>query len=658
MAEPPTATTITQALICELSGCLCQKTAHEGKGLTHCPAHGDGRPSLHIDVKDGKPLFRCFAGCTQDAIIDELKRRDLWPKPPERTPQRTTDYPYRLADGTIVATHRRIDRGGKDKLFYWLLPDGTISKGGQVKPAQLPLYRLPEIVHEDRVILCEGEKAVDACWLNGLVATTLAPSAGQTEYGEALEALRSKDVWLWPDFDKPGYNHMTRVARELAERAVTVRWLWIPSPSPAGMDAWDYFAQGRSTDALRDYLHQDPPPPAPEWTRQGDTGESMAEAEGLPVKVAHMRTMAQVTAARLKWLWPGRIPMGKLTIIDGDPGLGKSLVTIDIGARLTRGDPMPNESLGTLGRQPTGVVYLAMEDDPEDTIRPRFDVAGADPERVVLLEAITDEKNERGVTIADIWAIEEAIRRVDARLVVIDPLMGYLPSDTKSFIDQEIRAALSPLVRMAARLKVAVVGVRHLNKSGGKNPLYRGGGSIGLIGAARAALMVLADPDDVNGHRRFLAPTKSNLGPTVVGLAYHIEAFYHDGVSEMMPRIQWEGFSTQTAERLLEDEDDIERRSELQEATDFLELELAKGPVASKDLQRSAKDIGISIATLRRACRKLNTIATQEGRTWYTALPEAREQPGDVCVVCGRDLFCYGNDGRCYCERHDPRIEK
>lgn len=251
--------------------------------------------------------------------------------------------------------------------------------------------------------------------------------------------------------------------------------------------------------------------------------------------------LADVEAEHINWLWPGRIPLGKLTMIDGDPGLGKTLVATDLAARVSRGAVMPDGSVGDLNGA-AGVVLLTAEDGLGDTVRPRLDAANADATRIVALTFVREGTDKRLPTLADLYDIRSAIAVVEARLVVVDPVMAYLPGAVNSYRDQDTRRLLAPLADLAQETGAAIVALRHLNKAPGGNPLYRGGGSIAFIGAARSGLLVAKDPDDENGERRILAMTKSNLAALPPALAYHIE-----GDANGVARIAWEGETSHTA---------------------------------------------------------------------------------------------------------------
>lgn len=346
---------------------------------------------------------------------------------------------------------------------------------------------------------------------------------------------------------------------------------------------------------------------------------------------AEVVVLADVEPERVFWLWPGRIPLGKLALLDGDPGLGKSSIALDVAARLSTGVPMPDGARPDLDG-PAGTVLLTAEDGLGDTVRPRLDAAGADPTRIVALRAIRDgeepgEDSSRLPTVADVAAIEQAVRDHGARLVVLDPLAAFLQSETNSYRDQDVRSALAGLAGLAERTGAAVVLVRHLNKSGGANALYRGGGSIGLIAAARSGLLVAADPDDETGARRVLAATKGNLAAPRPSLAYSLVPAGHSSV-----RVAWAGASEHTAGSLLAAPADGEERTRLDEAREFLLAELEAGPVESRDLQRRARDAGIAWRTIERASSALGVEKgpREFGGRWEWRLPPPPESANDL----------------------------
>ncbi len=336
--------------------------------------------------------------------------------------------------------------------------------------------------------------------------------------------------------------------------------------------------------------------------------------------------LSEVEPERVAWLWEGRIPLGKVTIVDGDPGLGKStLVEGEMAAHVTTGTPWPDGTPCPAG----SVVMLTAEDGLGDTIRPRLDAHGADTNRVLCFEAVEygpDEERPPSLAL-DIGRIEAAVVREGALLVVIDVLMAFLGSRTDSYRDQDVRAALTPLVKMAERTGCAVICLRHLSKTGGANALYRGGGSIGIIGAARAGLLVARDPEDED--RRILAVTKNNLAAPVPALAFHLLPDEEHGCA----RVSWDGQTTHTAAQLLEHVDP-EERSAGDEAVDFLLEILRDGPVPAKKVKASAREAGIAERTLDRAKKRAGVAAKREGfgseGTWYWALSASESPKGAI----------------------------
>ena len=304
--------------------------------------------------------------------------------------------------------------------------------------------------------------------------------------------------------------------------------------------------------------------------------------------------LSTVTPEKTRWLWQGRIPYGKLTVLDGDPGLGKSTVTMDLAARLSAGLSLPD---GT-STDAAGVVLLTAEDGLADTVVPRLIAVGADLDKILAFTIKEDYGDRLPSLPDDIAELRDAIERMSAGLVIIDPLMAFLGGNVNSFKDQDIRRALAPMAMVAEEIGAAIVIVRHLNKAATGSPLYRGGGSIGIIGAARSGLLVAADPDD--SERRVLAPTKSNLGPLAPSLSFSL----HEAPNGVAA-VRWDGPSTYTAAALLALSGTEEDRSALEEAKAYLREVLAEGGQWVKMLLIEARQQGISDRTLKRAKAEL-----------------------------------------------------
>ncbi len=250
-----------------------------------------------------------------------------------------------------------------------------------------------------------------------------------------------------------------------------------------------------------------------------------------------------------------------------DPDQGKSAITVDWAAKVSTGSPMPD------GVEPVkgAVLILSAEDGLADTIRPRLDAAGGDPAQVITITEMStvtedDERITRPVAIPrDLPAIQGTIARNGVVLVIVDVLMAYLDGSVDSYRDQDVRRALFPLAAMAERTGCCVVAIRHFTKSGTR-AIHRGGGSVGIGGAARAGFMVAADPDDDTGHTHVLAPVKCNLAEHPPALAYRLDADEERGCV----KVAWLGESRQTADALLAERGSEEERSERDEAAEWL----------------------------------------------------------------------------------------
>lgn len=314
-----------------------------------------------------------------------------------------------------------------------------------------------------------------------------------------------------------------------------------------------------------------------------------------PESTVHVRAVDQLAPRLVSWLWPGRLALGKLAILDGDPGLGKSLVALDLCARLSTGRPFPDDGPGP---GPANALVLNGEDGAADTIRPRLQALGADLSRVFVLEVDDDTGAAllRLPTQTDL--LEAAMARTQARLVVIDPLMEFLDPSICTGSDQSVRRALAPLARLAAKYQCVILLVRHLNKRGGPHASYRGGGSIGFLAACRSGWLIAPEPHVP--HRRVLAQVKNNLAPPQPSLAYEIVA--QEGAP---PSLSWLGVSPLTADQLLEGAATAEYGGPRDRAKEFLTDFLEDGARTVREIWATAEEQGVSWRTLRRAKQDL-----------------------------------------------------
>ena len=301
-----------------------------------------------------------------------------------------------------------------------------------------------------------------------------------------------------------------------------------------------------------------------------------------------------VEREEVSWLWQDRMPLGKLTIIEGDPGCGKSWLTLAIATAVTTGAPLPGDSEG----QPIGkVLLLTAEDGLADTVRPRAEDMGADLNRIVVLQGVeVGEGKERHFSLVDdLDALEEMLAGGDFRYVVIDPINAYLGIDLDTHRDAAIRSVLTPLAALAEKYGVVIVCIRHLTKSGKDKAIYRGLGSIGYGAAARVVLLVGLNPEDES--ERVVVCNKNNLTAFPPALAFEIS----EG------RFRWRGETSVTVAALLAPEQASEERSRGDEAWGFLQEILADGPMLAAQVKREARDAGVSERTLERTRNQHST---------------------------------------------------
>jgi putative DNA primase/helicase len=386
----------------------------------------------------------------------------------------------------------------------------------------------------------------------------------------------------------------------------------------------------------------DPPHPKKSKTRK-------------PKKPHYMRCAADYPAQNVQWLWPGRIPLGKVTLLSGDPGTGKSLLTIDIASRVSRGASWPDqqqnppplysgEGLGEGSQKchageihiskspelippfalplppssPGSVLILSIEDDLSDTIRPRLDAAGADPNRVFVLDDIDDLRH-------DMDKLRDAVDAApDCRLIIIDSINAYVgPGD--SHFHTIVRRVLRPLADLAAERNLAVLAVSHFRKAEGA-AITRATGSMGFVAASRAVWTV--SQDDNQPGRHLMMPMKNNFVADATGLAFGIES--KPTSSDDIPAIAWhEGAVTATTQEKSEREkQEAEDNSELKMAADWLREELARGPKPAIYIFAEGTMGGeFSTRTMRRALHAIGGRTRKDNFAggWIWELPDQTE---------------------------------
>jgi hypothetical protein len=384
----------------------------------------------------------------------------------------------------------------------------------------------------------------------------------------------------------------------------TVRYWGDPDEAPD----WDNLDIGPEEDEPEEEVETLAPSPTKHREpiqRENPIQRTRATAKGADERRPALAVrMADVEPEPVEWLWEPYIPRGKLTSIEGDPGVGKSFLTMALAAQISRGEKLPGVRHTT---GPAPVLLLTAEDGAADTIRPRLDAAGAD---VAKVHAITEPMSFDKAGAA---TLKREIERVQPALVIIDPIVAYLPDRTDMNSASAVRPVLQRLARVAEETDTAIVFVRHLAKATQNKAIYRGLGSIDFTAACRSVLMVGFDPNEAE--KRVVAHGKSNLAALGPSLAYTLKG----------GRFAWAGRSSLSAEDLGGPPPDADQRSAREEAREFLLQTLADGPRPQVEVQAEAANIRISIASLRRAKGDLHVKASRVSGHWEWSLPPRPE---------------------------------
>jgi putative DNA primase/helicase len=580
--------------------------------MARCPAHNDGRPSLKLDEKsDGTVLLRCFADCTTESICAALGLRlqDLFP-PHEPRPH-TNGRMNGHGASRVVATYDYRDESGA--LLYQVLrkepKDFPVRRPGadgggwiyNLEGIRRVPYRLPDVLASHRaspVFIVEGEKDVDRLWAEGLVATCNPGGAGKWR-SEYCASLSGRNVIILPDNDEAGERHARAVAHSLWGTARRIKYVALPDVPPKG-DVSDWLDAGNTVEQLISLASH-----TPDLEQAQDEAGEPAQADA-PAK---FKCMADVMPESVDWLWEGFLARGKFGLWEGDPGIGKTFALLAAGTAITRGWKLPGMDTAP---EPSNVMLLTLEDDLADTIRPRLDHMGADVSRFFAFDEML-QFDGPGIT-----ELSAEMARIKPSLLIVDPIMAYIPSKTDIYKPNQIRTITTPLRLLAKEHNCAIVGIRHLTKGQKDRAIYRGAGGMDFVGASRLVVLVGMDPD--KSGQRAIVQTKSNLGSAPLSVNFTLDA---DGT------FLWAGAGYVSAERILATPAGEEEQSALEEAADFLRACLTPYPRKTKEVFSEAGQNGVSIPTLRLAKRKLGVevsrhgeIGIRGGGTWMWALPE------------------------------------
>ena len=512
-------------------------------------------------------------------------------------------YNYADQTGTTMYQNCRTEPKG----FFQRRPDGNGDWINNLDGVDRLLFHLPQLLEasmQDFVWIAEGEKDVLTLEDLGFVATT---SGSATSWkSEFARYFKHRLVCIVPHNDEDGRGYAKAVTDSLCPVAAEVRLIQLPGlPDKGDISDW---IQEHTVEELHKAFNETPVFEPVETDAPQPEIVCLSDVESLPIT----------------WFWPNRIPCGMLTLLLGDPGLGKSFLSLYMAAKVSNGDDWPDDGVPGNCAPKGSTVILSAEDDLARTIRPRLDSLGADVTKVLAIKGVRlrDEKGldyyEYFNLIRDLPALRKAIRsRSDTKLVIIDPLSAYL-GKLDSHRDTDVRRVLAPLVQLAQDAGVAIVAVMHLNKSTGGKALYRGLGSIAFAAAARTVWLVSTDPDDPESRRRLLTPAKHNLLINPTGLAFEII----DG------QVVFNGEPvTLTSDEALGNVGSVTSPEKDRAVACLKELLSPGRSVATSEVTAQAKKQGITESTLRRAKKELKVISypvTQPDRklVWFLRLPE------------------------------------
>lgn len=324
-----------------------------------------------------------------------------------------------------------------------------------------------------------------------------------------------------------------------------------------------------------------------------------------------------LTPQPIAWLWHGWLALGKMHLLAGAPGQGKTTIAIGFAATVTIGGRWPDGSRC----DPGNVLIWSGEDDPADTLLPRLLAAGADRSRVYFVTGSRINGELHAFDPArDMQALQAQAERIgDVRLIMVDPVVSAVTGDSHK--NTETRRALQPLVDFAASMNAALLGITHFSKGGqGGDPAQRVLGSVAFTAVARVVLVAAKVQSEDGTDRRILARGKSNIGPDDGGYEYSLEQ------SEPLPnihasRVLWGEAVAGTARELLTDPDEQDDgKSAVDAAADFLREVLRDGLTPCRTIKAEGKDAGISWASIRRASDVLMVIKTKGADGWYWKL--------------------------------------
>lgn len=611
------------------------------KGKARCPFHSDrpdNNPSFEIKQHNG--IWRWydwhlgngepgFSGTIVDFVakMERISDKDACSKllkdfsdhnPIERKVIGTEYYTYRNMDGLEVYRIVKLKlEGGSKKYWIELKDKNEWRRPKKDEEYDLFPYNVDKFKDTSHLIICEGEK--DADTVNKLNITWLGTSApfGCKNWPNKITPYfkDKKDVVFLYDVGNDRYVQKHATVLQNAFPKLNIYIARVPLKEIEA-DITDYLNKFSDSAGNK---HID--------VKQGKFIEILTSAKEFKLEpriyeTTHLKpiliSLDSVKPEPVEWLWFNRIPMGKLSLLVGDPGVGKSFLTIYFAAKVTNGNAWPDSALPA----PKGsVIILTAEDGIADTVRVRSDAVGANTKKIKILEGIVTKKGEIDYfnLVEHLPELEQAFIEIkDVRLVIIDPITSYLAT-IDSHNNSEVRGVLAPLASLAERYKIAIVAVSHLNKNENLQAIYRTMGSIAFTAAARSVWAVTFDKSDKEKSKRLLIPFKTNLSVDSTSLAFGI----------IDNRIVFEEHPIVIDPERLLSINNPKNNSALNQAVCYLNEILKDGPVTSDEIFSGAEKSNISAPTIRRAQKSLGIKAykgsSAEDNKWFWKLPDEQK---------------------------------
>jgi KaiC/GvpD/RAD55 family RecA-like ATPase len=322
---------------------------------------------------------------------------------------------------------------------------------------------------------------------------------------------------------------------------------------------------------------------------------------------------SEITPKEVKWLWYPYIPFGKVTLLQGDPGDGKSKLMLSLAAFLSVGKKLPFTE-DEERHEPMTVIYQTTEDDADDTVVPRFNSSGGNGDNLIFIKE--DKKN---LTFGD-ERIREAVEKYHAQLLILDPMSSYIGGECSLNNANETRAEFNHLIAVAKDTGCAIVIISHMNKAKDTSPLYRTNGSIDIAGAARSILAVTRTANKENPAERYLVQVKSNLAPMGSAIVFEVA---NRGVN-FLDEVELSAEDAFAATALK-----MGRPNEREEAAkDFIRDILKNGRRLATDCEAMLEAAGFKKSTYKKAKKKAGVHSEKDGFSWYWSLQEV-EKPNE-----------------------------